>query len=116
MRVYNKEGVYHKSIGPEFLTVCQVFMHVYLKYNVKAVTCTSAWDSKHAPGSYHYKEPGLGWDFRIWGVENTTTPRSEVGMAADEIRKELTKYSARYKVIYGDPQHLDHIHVEYHDE
>ena len=110
IKVNCKTGVWFKFINIEFLWAAQVVCRVFEKYNV-STWITSACDSKHASNSFHYD--GMAWDFRIWGVDNPQTPQDEVMDAAKLIRAELHTISPRFRVIYGDPQHLDHIHVEF---
>jgi hypothetical protein len=103
IKVNCKEGVWFKFITFEFLWCAQAVFNIYQKYEV-VPTVTSACDGNHAQSSWHYK--GLAWDWRIWGI---TDPHR----AAEELREDLGRISAKYKVIFGDPQHLDHIHTEY---
>lgn len=110
IRINCKEGVWFKFIDSRFLELARIVYRVYQKYGVEP-TVTSACDSTHMTNSYHYQ--GLGWDWRIWGVDNPSTPQNEVKEAADEIRIEAQKLDHHYDVVYGDPKHLDHIHTEW---
>ncbi len=110
IKINIKKGVVFNVIGYEFCLLARIIFRIYQKYGaIPAVT--SANDSKHAPDSWHYKD--LAWDWRIWGVDNPKTPIDEVKQAADEIRQAAQNIDYHYDVIYGDPQHLDHIHTEY---
>ena len=102
-RVKCKRGVWFREINRPFLICAQVVAEVYRKQHVTPVV-TSACDGWHMKNSLHYD--GLAWDWRIWGLED---PRA----AADEIRERLREIDPRYDVVYGDPRHLDHIHIEY---
>lgn len=110
IRINIKKGVVFNSIGYEFCALARIIYRVLQKYNV-IPTVTSGNDGKHAPNSWHYKD--LGWDWRIWGVDDPKTPIDEVKQAADEIRQAAQNTDYHYDVIYGDPQHLDHIHTEF---
>ena len=110
IRINIKKGVVFNVIGFEFCTLARIVYRVLQKYNVTP-TITSANDSKHELNSWHYKD--LAWDWRIWGVDNPKTPIDEVKQAADEIRQAAQNIDYHYDVIYGDKDHLDHIHTEY---
>jgi len=110
IRINIKKGVVFKVIGYEFCTLARIVFRVLERRGI-VPTVTSANDGNHLPDSWHYKD--LGWDWRIWGVDDLKTPIDEVSQAADEIRKELQAIDYRYDVIYGDKDHLDHIHTEF---
>lgn len=110
IRINIKKGVVFNVIGPEFCTLARIVSSTLQKYGV-IPTVTSANDSKHAANSWHYKD--LAWDWRIWGVDDPKTPINEVQEAVDELRHELQAIDYHYDVIYGDKEHLDHIHTEY---
>jgi hypothetical protein len=110
IKINCEKGVVFKIIGYEFCTLARIVYRVLQKYNVTP-TVTSANDSKHDSNSWHYKD--LAWDWRIWGVDDPKTVIDEVKQAADEIRREAQAVDFRYDVIYGDKDHLDHIHTEY---
>lgn len=110
VKINIKSGVIFRIIGPEFCILARIVYRVLQKYNV-VPTVTSANDGKHHPNSWHYKDGG--WDWRIWGVDDPKTSIDEVREAADEIRREAQAIDYHYDVIYGDPEHLDHIHTEF---
>ena len=99
IRVDCKEGVWFKFISWEFLVCAQTVFGIFQNYGVIPVV-TSACDGKHMDGSYHYT--GLGWDFRVWGLDNPQR-------VADEIRIQLRDHDYHYDVILEK----DHIHMEY---
>lgn len=103
MQINCKEGVWFKFIDEIFMVIAHI---VYEEYANKLVTptVTSACDSYHKAGSLHFQ--GLAWDWRVWGLEN---PQG----VADRIRIRVRKISPRYDVVYGDADHLDHIHTEF---
>ncbi len=103
--------VWFSVINYELLTAIRVVCRVYNKYG-KIPVITSANDAKHAQNSWHYA--GLAWDFRIWGIDNLATKDiDEMKICADEIREELQAIDFHYNVFYGDPDHMDHMHIEY---
>lgn len=99
IKVDCKEGVWFKFISYEFLVAAQVVWKHYSNQSV-VPTVTSACDSQHCEGSYHYT--GLAWDFRIWGLNNPEN-------VANAIRSDLRNIDYRYDVIFEG----DHIHIEY---
>lgn len=103
MKVNVKPGVIFKELNARLFHVCITATFVWEKYQL-IPTITSANDSIHCANSLHYKN--LAWDLRIWGLPD---PQK----VADELRDILNIKSNDYDVIYGDPKHLDHIHVEY---
>jgi hypothetical protein len=103
IKINIKKGVVFNVIAYEFCTLARIIFRVYQKYGA-IPTCTSANDGKHATNSWHYFD--LGWDWRIWGL-------SDPQAVADELRQELQAIDFHYDVVFGDPQHLDHIHTEY---
>ena len=105
-----KIGVWLKFIDYRFLWLAKIIWEVYREYD-QIPTVTSACDGKHMANSWHYK--GLGWDWRIWGIDDPKTPINEIKEAVDKIREKAKEMSPRYDIVYGDPQHLDHIHSEY---
>ncbi|OIO37213.1 MAG: hypothetical protein AUJ72_04970 [Candidatus Omnitrophica bacterium CG1_02_46_14] len=110
IKINVKKGVVFKVIGFEFCTLARIVYRVLQKYGVTPMV-TSANDGKHVPNSWHYQD--LAWDWRIWGVDDPKTPIDEVKQAADEIRRAAQNADYHYDVIYGDKDHLDHIHMEY---
>jgi len=110
IKINVKKGVVFNVIGYEFCTLARIVSRIYEKYNVTP-TVTSANDGKHDPDSWHYKDEA--WDWRVWGVDNPKTPIDEVKQAADEIRQAAQNIDYHYDVIYGDKDHLNHIHTEF---
>ncbi len=106
MKIKIKKGVYFRFIDDIFITLAHIFWQEYQKEGI-APTVTSADDGKHHPNSWHYK--GLGWDWRIWGLKN---PKN----TADRIRVKLKAINPKYKIIFGDPAHLSHIHSEFKEK
>ena len=67
-------------------------------------TITSGAEGHHMAGSLH--PLGLAWDLR---VRDLTDP----AIVAQELREMLNLKEHDFDIVYGDSQHLDHIHVEY---
>ena len=103
IKIKCKEGVWFKEINHYFLEAARVVYRIYQTYGV-VPTVTSACDGDHLPNSFHFE--GLAWDFRIWGLPHPN-------VVANLIREELRKNDFRYDVVFDDPQHLNHIHIEY---
>lgn len=103
MLIRFKEGVYIKFIDEKFLNLAQIFFEEYEKDGVVPVV-TSACDGRHMVESFH--PDGLGWDWRTWGLKDP-------GATADRIRVRARQLNSRYDIVFGDPQHIDHIHSEF---
>lgn len=98
-----KKGVWFKFMGHLFLDLTRIVYEEYQK-DWTTPTVTSAGDGRHRQGSLH--PFGLAWDWRIWGLKDP-------GRTADRIRKKAKKLDVCYDIIFGDKEHLDHIHSEY---
>lgn len=79
------------------------------------VWITSAADGKHSQGSRHYTSEAF--DIRVknvkgfkWSLMGDWKFNQRVADWAEAIRFEL---GSKYDVVYGDAQHLDHIHCEF---
>jgi hypothetical protein len=103
MKVSIKPGVVIKEFNSQLCHVCYSAWFVWKEYGLTA-TITSANDGKHMENSLHYKN--LAWDLRIWGLPNPAE-------AADKLRNLLNAKRNDYDVIFGDANHLDHVHVEF---
>lgn len=103
MLVKVKEGVQFKHVDALLFVCCLCVSMVYRKRGIEPVL-TSASDGTHQKGSLHYS--GLAWDFRVWGLPDP-------GPTAKELQSCLARHSSYWQVVYGDADHLDHIHVEY---
>jgi hypothetical protein len=103
MLIEIKEGVVLKEINDYLESACQAVYNVFMRENNTPVM-TSAAEGKHMEGSYH--PLGLAWDFRAWVLPNAQR-------VADYIRNILRALDPAYDVVYGPPDHVDHIHVEY---
>jgi len=103
MKILYKEGVYLKFSDKTFLDLALIFFEEYQKDGVIPMV-TSACDGRHMVGSLHGE--GLAWDWRIWGLKDP-------GATADQIRIRARELNPRYDIVFGDPDHLDHIHSEF---
>jgi len=103
MRVDIKPGVRLKEINDHLVTVCRIVAEVEASYNV-IPTITSGCDGAHMPGSYHFD--GEAWDFRTRDLLDPWT-------VASMVRDRLKGISKAYDVVYGDKDHIDHIHIEW---
>jgi len=103
MLIRFKEGVYLKFIDSHFLDLAQIFFEEFQKDGIVPMV-TSACDGRHMGSSFHLD--GLAWDWRIWGLKNP-------GATADRIRIRARELNPRYDIVFGDQDHLDHIHSEF---
>ena len=94
-----KQGCDVVDLRREVWIVIYMAAEVYRKYNTQLVI-TSAGDSKHSPGSFHYI--GLAADIRIRNLPK----KSDAKQVADEIRRIA---GDNYDVILEKT----HIHIEY---
>jgi len=103
MRINFKEGVYVLFLDDRVLPGLEMVAAVYFEEG-QVVTITSACDSHHSPGSLHPK--GLAFDLRIWGLKDPWK-------TAAALIVKLKIVSPCWQVVFGDPLHLDHIHIEF---
>ena len=90
-----------KLISDEMIAVCRAVWNAYQADGMIPVM-TGAADENYRPGGAHVA--GRGWDFRVRGLAHPD-------VVAAEIRTQLESSPGHYTVLYGDAQHLDHIHV-----
>ena len=101
-----KDCVRFKCIPRQFLTVWEVLYSAAAMQKTEA-TITGAAYEEYKKGSYH--DRGYAWDVRITSIPH---PLQYVC----EIRSALANIDPRYRVVYGDASHTDHVHIEYrHD-
>jgi len=102
-----KECVRFKCIPRQFLILWEV-LHGAAAMQKTEATITGASYEKYKKGSYH--DRGYAWDVRIQGIPH---PLQYVC----EIRCALVNIDPRFRVVYGDANHTDHVHIEYrHDQ
>jgi len=82
---------------------CLAVWQAYQEQDAKPVMTGADYESYPA-GTTH--DRGLAWDWRIWDVKNPAK-------CAERIAELLTAISPRWRILYGDKGHLDHIHVAY---
>lgn len=80
---------------------------------------TSADDGRHKTNSKHYL--GEAFDFRIWNVKGYEPPKKGPDGKRVWVKQEVIVKWVRemqiflgpnYDIVYGDKDHLDHIHAE----
>jgi hypothetical protein len=98
-----KQGVWLAQLNDHFLQFIEALHEVWTRWG-DTPTITAGADGKHMEGSKHYKNDA--WDVRVWGLHN---PQKQ----ADQLRERLKEIDAQWIVLYGDEDHLDHIHVGY---
>ena len=103
MFFYLKRGVNLYAIDDLLVDTLQTVYEAYLPWGTTPVM-TSGCDGAHCENSLHYK--GKAWDFRVFDLKQPQT-------VADDIRRRLKEKSPHYQVLYGDKNHMDHIHIEY---
>jgi len=98
-----KDCVRFKCLPRQFLIVWEVLYSAAAMQKTEA-TITGAAYEEYKKGSYH--DRGYAWDVRIEGIPHPL-------LYVCEIRCALKQIDWRYRVVYGDAKHTDHIHVEY---
>ncbi len=104
-KVLCESDVRISEINQYLTSLSEIIYSIYRKYG-KIPIITSGNDSKHMKNSLHYE--GLAWDFRIWDI-----PKSHRYKVVYELRDILQGYDYRWDVVYGDKNHLNHIHIEF---
>ena len=98
-----KECVRFKHIPIEFLDLWET-LFLAAKDQGKVATITGASYENYPKGSYH--EKGYAWDVRVTDIPDPF-------LYACTIRSLLVKIDERWRVVYGDSNHTDHIHIEF---
>jgi len=98
-----KECVRFKCIPDEFFDVCEVLKEC-AGVQGAVPTITGASYEDYPKGSYHDK--GYAWDIRVEGIPEPLA-------YACCLRTQLKSISEKYRVVYGDVDHTDHIHIEF---
>lgn len=98
-----KPCVRFKFIPFEFLDLCVVLKEC-ARDQGKTPTITGASYENYPKGSYHDK--GYAWDVRVEGIPDNLA-------YACGLRMSLKAIDERYRVVYGDVDHTDHIHIEF---
>ncbi len=102
MMILTKQFVFLAKIDDVFFHFCNALSNVWERWGCTPVI-TSGAEGKHAEDSKHYKS--LAWDIRIWGVRNPVE-------MVKQLEEELNTPENTFLVLYGDKNHLDHIHVQ----
>lgn len=98
-----KECVRFKHIPEEFIDVWEALREAGAKQKISP-TITGASYENYKKGSYHDK--GWAWDVRISDIPDKL---AFVFFVYDR----LIKIDRRYRIVYGNADHIDHIHIEY---
>jgi len=101
MAIKIKPQVRFKIIPFEMINMFDAILFAAEKQGVEP-TITGAAFEDYPKGKVHDK--GYAIDIRVIGIPD---PKAY----ADEIERILRAVSPHYKVLYGDKQHLDHIHI-----
>lgn len=91
-----------KGISEGLLWALPVIEASHQRWTGRGAVITSLNDGRHMRGSKHYT--GDAVDLRVWYTGDDTAEWAEY------LKTEL---GPDYDVVYGDPQHLDHIHLEF---
>lgn len=96
-------GVTFRIIPQAFLPVFNVLMAVANRYGFVPML-TGASEHRKLVGDTH--DSGYAWDVRS---SNMHDPQACFG----DIRTFLLSVDSRYRVLYGDEAHMDHIHIAF---
>jgi len=97
------DTVKFKMITPSLIVLLTVLSQAGTQFGCVPTITGAAFES-YAPKGYHGK--GYAWDIRTKDIKDP------FGYAA-WIMLELKKMCKRFRIVYGDSSHTDHIHVEY---
>lgn len=101
--VFFLKTVQFKMITPSLITLFIVLSQAGEMFGCVPMITGAAYET-YNPKGYHGQ--GFAWDVRSKDVK-------EPFEYAAYILKELKSVSTRYRVVYGNKDHTDHIHVEY---
>jgi hypothetical protein len=98
-----EEGVRFGLLTTEIVMIVEAYWYACMREGIMGVV-TGAQDRVYRIDGAHHD--GRGLDLRSRDLHDPWG-------AADMIRKILTARGMRAAVLYGPPDHLDHIHVHY---
>lgn len=98
-----KDTVRFRHMPRAFIILWEVLVNAAKRQKITA-TITGASYEQYKKGSYH--ERGYAWDVRIKDIPYPL-------LYVCDIRSDLADIDERYRVVYGDTNHTDHIHIEY---
>lgn len=98
-----KECVRFKLIPRAFMIVVNVLLQAGLKFREEIVLTGVSYED-YPPEGIHNQ--GYAWDVRTWNWKHPDT-------VVSWITKHLVSVDHRYRTVYGDENHLDHVHIEY---
>lgn len=101
--IFLLDVVRFKMITPSLLTLFIVLSQAGEKFGCVPVITGAAYET-YNPKGYHGQ--GYAWDIRTKDVK-------EPFEYAAYVLKELKSVSSRYRVVYGNKDHTEHMHVEY---
>ena len=101
--VHLKDCVRFLCLPLQFRVMCDMLEEA-AKHQQVEPTITGAAYENYPKGSYHAK--GYAWDIRTTGIPDPF-------LYACTIRGYLVDIDRRYRVVYGDSNHTDHIHIEF---
>lgn len=95
------ESVRFADMKPGLLRVLATIEEIHQDITGQEAVVTSLNDGKHVDGSKHYS--GEAADIRVWYT----------GIRTAEFAERIRIAHPECDVLYGDEEHLDHMHVEY---
>ena len=98
-----KGGVNIEKLCDQIIEILPTLSQAFKKVADAPLIITSGNDGRHTSNSKHYSNMAL--DLRVKHLS-----RSEAKRVYQELRKNL---DSSYRLIYNQPGHYDHIHVDY---
>lgn len=103
MEVKIERGVVFSILTGELCMILEAYWYACMREGIMGVVTGAQDQIYRIDGAHHY---GRGLDLRSRELHDPYT-------AADTIRKLLKARGMNATVLYGPPDHLDHIHVHY---
>lgn len=95
------------GITADLLQALAVAEDIHVALTGREAVITSLNDGRHMRNSKHYS--GEAADLRVWYTDAKECTQEWADTLASALGSD-------YDVVYGDPRHLDHIHVEYDEK
>lgn len=99
------DSVKFEGMSVGILAALPIIERIHKELTGRQVVITSANDGVHREGSKHYS--GDAVDLRVWYTDE------HVGLTTEWAKELWTALGADYDVVYGDPSHMNHIHIEH---